>query len=866
VSDPPNRISTAGDTKRGHQAEDRERQPSAVPDAEAELRQKNAKLRRARNALQRELDQKIDELSQLSQELAETRQSLLQAQDELAAELAATRRVHELSTRLATIELQPLLEDVLDASIAIVGADFGNVQLYDPAGGALKIVAQRGFRQDFLDYFDNVHEGTANCGAALERRERVIVEDVLTDALFAPHLHIVTVAGYRAVQSTPLIGRGGEQLGMISTHFRRPHRPSERELRFVDFYAGQAAELIQRKRADETLRKSEERFRRYFELGLIGMAMTSPTKGILEVNDELCRILGYERDELLQKTWAEMTHPEDLAADVAEFDRVMAGEIDGYSLEKRWIRKDGRIIHGIMAAQCMRRADGSVDYFVGLVQDMTERKRAADNLRRSEAHLAEAQRLTHTGSWTWSVSSEEMFCSDELLRIFGQDAAGENPRHEDFLQMIHPEDQFRVRQAFDHAVGTGTDYEAEYRIVRRNGSIGYIQNLAHPVFDDRGYLVEYVGTAMDVTERKKAEQSVRQAHEQVDIIVNSISDQFFGLSRDWRFTYFNPRAERQMRLLGKDPADLIGKVLWDEFPEVPNEAALRRVMTERVPITDELYYAPLGEWVENYMYPSPDGGLVTFQRYITARKRMEEDLRKAHADLADVTRATMMGELAASIAHEINGPLGAIVNNGNACLQLIDAGPEALDEAREALSDIVDDAERAGAIIGRIRALVQRSLTERSLLQLGEAVTQALVFARGELLGRRIAARVELSDDLPLVSGDRVQLQQAFLNLILNAVDAMSAVEEDRRVLVIRGRRDRLDNKPAVSISVEDQGDGLPNDAERLFDAFFTTRSQGMGLGLRISRSIAEAHGGRLWATANEVHGATFHLLLPAAD
>ncbi len=204
---------------------------------------------------------------------------------------------------------------------------------------------------------------------------------------------------------------------MISTHFRHPHRPSERELRFVDLYARQAADMIERKRAEDALRASEERFRRYFELGLIGMAMTSPTKGILEVNDELCRILGYERYELLQKTWAEITHPDDLAADVAQFKRVVAGEIDGYSLDKRWIRKDGAVIDSIMSARCMRRADGSVEYFVGLVLDTTERRRAEEKLRRSEAYLTEAQRLSHTGIGRGMLPTGEIFSSQELLRI-----------------------------------------------------------------------------------------------------------------------------------------------------------------------------------------------------------------------------------------------------------------------------------------------------------------------------------------------------------------------------------------------------------------------------------------------------------------
>jgi PAS domain S-box-containing protein len=1082
-----------------------------IEDAETVFARKSNRLRRARNSLQRELSSRTEEVSQLNQELIADRQTLLSLKDELAAELKSMNELHELSTRLlGHTEIEPLLKEVLEASMALLNADFGNVQLYDPKSHALKIVAQRGFEQDFLDYFDNVQEGTGSCGAALERRERIIVEDVLTDPVFAPHLPIVNAAGYRAVQSTPLTGRGGEMLGMISTHFRQPHRPSERDLRFVDLYARQAADMIERKRAEdelsranakimeilesitdgfsawdrnwryiyanersaqllgkpreqligrsvwdlfpeavgteayhkcqqamaerlsvhfeacfdnrwyenyvyptkeglsvywreitdrkraeEALRASEERFRRYFELGLIGMAMTSPSKGILEVNDELCRILGYERDELLQKTWAEMTHPDDLAVDIAQFNRVLAGEIDGYSLDKRWIRKDGAIIDSIMSAQCMRRADGSVDYFVGLLLDTTERKRAEERLRRSEAYLAEAQRLSYTGSWAWNASTGEIFSSQELLRIFGLEAGPSTPTHETFLMLLHPEDRHRIVDAFDEAAHNRIDYEAEYRIVRPDGSIRHIHNLAHPVLNESGVLVEYIGTAIDITERKQAEESVRQAYEQVDRILDSISDNFFGLSSDGRFTYFNKHAAKQMQILGKDPAHLIGKVAWDEFPDMPNKENVQRVLTERVPITDELYYAPLGEWVENHMYPSPDGGLVTFQRYITERKRTEEALRRseaflaegqkishtgswtvsfpseavfwsketfriygvepdttklsqenvfqlihpedrqfvkgtferavrdqsdfavehrailadgslkhlyalghpiindsgelveyvgtvvdiserkgaeeslqrAYAELAHATRVTTMGELAASIAHEINQPLGAIVNNGNVAIRIATAENTSHDKLVEVLSDIVADANRTSAIIAHIRAVMKNYAPEKTSLQLKDVVEAVLALVQRELDERRVQVRTELPEDLPSVSGDRIQLQQVLLNLVMNGIEAMSDVDEARRILTIGGRRDDLAGQPAVVIAVRDFGNGFsPEDNERLFDAFYTTKPTGMGMGLRISRSIVEMHGGRLWATPNEGQGATFFCALPIAN
>jgi signal transduction histidine kinase len=382
---------------------------------------------------------------------------------------------------------------------------------------------------------------------------------------------------------------------------------------------------------------------------------------------------------------------------------------------------------------------------------------------------------------------------------------------------------------------------------------------------ESGALFEVVGTAVDITERKQADEAVQKAHEQVDLILTSISDQFFALSKNWRFTYFNQHAAAQMRLLGKDPDRLVGRVLWEEFPEVPNEGSLRRVMSERVPVTDELYYPPLGEWVENHMYPSHDGGLVTFQRYITARKRTEEELRKTQAELARVTRITTMGELAGSIAHEINQPLGAIVNNSNVGLRLVEGVHGLPTDLGEILSGIVHDANRASDIITRVWAMTQRTTPERASLQLRDVVADVLALAGCELAERGIDVRTELPEDLLRVSGDRVQLQQVLLNLVMNGIEAMSGVEDERRILTIRGQRDGLDGKPAMLITVQDFGGGFrPEDVDRLFDAFYTTKPHGMGMGLRISRSIVEAHGGLLWATPNEGSGATFSCALPA--
>jgi PAS domain S-box-containing protein len=558
-------------------------------------------------------------LATISRDITERKRAegeLLALKDELAAELMAMTRLHELSTRLlASPELQPLLDEVLDATIALQNADFGLVQLYNPETRMLDLVAHRGFDADFAAFFKTVDEHSAtSCGRALRIGERVIIEDVQTDPNFAPYRQIAAAAGFRAVQSTLLFSRSGAPLGVLSTQFRAPHRPSEHDLRLTDLYARQAAEMIESKRTEEALRASEARFRRYFELGLIGMAMTLPTKGIFEANDELCLILGYERSELLQKTWVELTHPDDLAADVANFERVLAGQIDGYSMDKRWIGKDGRVIDSIMAAKCLRRADGSVDYFVGLVQDITE------------------------------------------------------------------------------------------------------------------------------------------------------------------------------------------------------------------------------------------------------RKRNEEALRKAQAELAHVTRLTTLGEMTASIAHEVNQPLGAIVTNGNASLRLLAHDTPDIAEVREAVDCMISDAMRASQVIKRIRTLLRKTDNVKTLLHINETIREVISMAANELASHQVALRTELAADLPPLMGDRVQLQQVLLNLTLNANEAMSGDGWQPRELLIRSQRRTPDD---ILVSVRDTGTGLQSKTpERVFDAFYTTKESGLGLGLSISRTIIEAHGGRLWATPNKDQGTTMQFTL----
>ena len=246
---------------------------------------------------------------------------------------------------------------------------------------------------------------------------------------------------------------------------------------------------------------------------------------------------------------------------------------------------------------------------------------------------------------------------------------------------------------------------------------------------------------------------------------------------------------------------------------------------------------------------------------ITERKQTEEELREAQVELAHVTRVMTMGELAASIAHEVNQPLAAIVTNANACLRWLAGESPNLDEARETARHIVRDGNRAGDVIGRIRTLVRKTATEKELLDMNQVIREVVALAEGEVRRNGVALRTELAGDLPLILGDRVELQQVVLNLIMNAIEAMSAIGDRPRDLVIRTQRGEVDQ---VRVTVQDSGIGLdPQFMGQIFDAFYTTKSQGMGMGLAISRSIIAAHGGRLWAVPNDGPGMTFEFALP---
>jgi PAS domain S-box-containing protein len=527
-----------------------------------------------------------------------------------------------------------------------------------------------------------------------------------------------------------------------------PERADELD-QLVGAFNGMCASL---QTAYGELRDSEQRFRDYTETASDWLWATDREHRFTFFSEQ-SGVFGYDWGKPIGKRRWDVAadfawEPEKWREHIAALERCEPFRDFVYKVQ----RIDGSLGFVSASGKPVFDAEGRFSGYRGVASDLTDRRRAEQALQRSESYLAEAQRLSHTGSWGWNVATREItHWSQEIYRLYGFDPEAGIPPFEAHLQRIHPEDRARLAEAFERAIGDGAELELVFRIVLPDGATKYIRKIGHPVYAAVGEIVEFVGTDMDITERKRAEAEVRE-----------------------------------------------------------------------------------GE-----------------RRY-----------RAVEMELAHANRVATMGQLSASIAHEVNQPIAAAITNAHSALRWLGARPPDLEEVRQALGRIVRDGNRAGDVIGRIRDLIRKAPPRKDGLEINEAILEVIALTRGEVVKNGVSVQTQLAEGLPLIQGDRVQLQQVILNLIVNAVEAMSGVGEGSRELLISTGKAESDG---VLVAVRDSGPGLaPASLERLFGAFYTTKPGGLGMGLSICRSIIEAHGGRLWATANVPQGAVFQFTVPA--
>jgi PAS domain S-box-containing protein len=669
-----------------------------------------------------------------------------------------------------------ILQTLLEALLRMLRLDLVCVQLKDPTGEAqveiVRIAELRG-------PMPPVHEICEALSQCLENGSRK----------WPPLLRNVLGEGDISIVPLPL-GLQGE-LGVIVAAAERTDFPRQTEALLLSVAANQASigiqearllcdqkrlaseldqrvvqrtaelaaaneelkkELAERRLVEEKLGQEERELKRseVRKAAIVDSALdcivTIDHDGrITEFNPSAEHTFGYRRDKVLGKHLTDVIIPASLREKHRQgFVRYLAtGEARalGKRIEMTAVRADGSEFPVELAITRIP-LEGPPS-FTGHLRDITERKRAEQALRRSEAFLAEAQHLSHTGSFSWRVATDEITWSEQLYRIYELEI-GLPVTLELIRTRVHPEDLTLYERMVEEARVGGNDFEWHYRLLMSDRSIKYMHALAQATLDQDGQL-EYIAAVQDVTARRLAEEARDQARSQ----------------------------------------------------------------------------------------------------------------------LTHVARVTTLGTLTASIAHELNQPLSGIVTNASTCMRMLAADPPNVDGARETARRTIRDGNRASEMITRLRALFGKKSATLQSMDLNEAAQEVVTLSLNELQNNHVILRPELAHELPLVTGDRVQLQQVILNLIRNACDAMSAVDDRPRQLLIRTE---LHGDDQVRLTVEDAGVGFdPQAADRLFESFYTTKNDGMGIGLSVSRSIIESHHGRLWATRNHGPGATFSFTIPCA-
>jgi PAS domain S-box-containing protein len=530
--------------------------------------------------------------------------------------------------------------------------------------------------------------------------------------------------------------------------------------------------------------------------------------------------------------------------------------------EKEYLRKDGSRVPVLIGVASFEE-DGNQG--VAFVLDLTERKcaeQAAEQLAsivESSDDAIVSKDLNGTIE-SWNGGAERLF-GYQASEVIGKS-----------ILIIVPPDRHDAELGILERIRRGERIEPYETVrMREDGSLLDISLTVSPLRDAGGRIIGASKIGRDITERKRAEQALRESEAKFRDCAETASDWFWEIGPDYKFTLLTENA------FGSDPAGRIGTVCWDHALDLESEPEkwqlLRATLDSRKPFRDFVYCSAGRNGSPMYVKASGKPMFDAngeFRGYrgtgtdVTALMRAQEEherLRRLESDFAHMNRVSMMGELAASLSHEITQPIASARNNARAAQNFLDMHPPDLGEVREALGCVVGDTDRAGDMIDRIRDHMKKAPPRKGQFDLNEAINEVIVLGQSAIIKNGVWVQTRLSEGLYPVHGDRVQLQQVVLNLLLNAVEAMGSVEAKPRDLLISTEQDLT----GVLVAVRDSGPGLdPSHLERVFDAFYTTKSSGMGMGLSICRSIIEAHGGRLWAEANEPRGAIFQFTLPA--
>jgi PAS domain S-box-containing protein len=615
-----------------------------------------------------------------------------------------------------------------------------------------------------------------------------------------------------------------------------------------------------------TLQASEERLRLVINTIPAHVWSALPDGSVDFISERWLESTGLSVEEGLSWGWGSVVHPDDLARYVDEW---RAALVTGKAMESeaRVRRADGQYRWLLIRNVPLRDKLGNIVKWYGTSIDIEDRKRAEERVRQDERELRQLIEVMPQHVIVLEPDGSLLYVN-QVAREYTGLTLEDSVAKDALAKIVHPDDLEAFLGERQGAIAGGVPWETEARVRGKDGEYRSFLIRINPLRDEQGRILRWYGTRTDIEDRKRAEDALRRSQ--------AYLSEAQTLSRTGSFGWHVSSGEvswsdETFRIFECDPANFRPSV--DSIVQRIHPEDIRRVRREfergakdgtavdlehrlRMPDGSVKYVHVFAHGVRD---ASGQVEFVGAVMDVTASKQAQEALRQAHATLAYFTRVTTLGEMAASIAHEVNQPIAAAITNSNTCVRWLMRDPPDLEEAREAASRSVKDATRAADIIKRIRLLFKKGAVQPEPVDANEVVREMIVLLRNEADRYSVSIRTDLAADLPRVRVDPVQLQQVFMNLMLNGIEAMKGVNVARE-LTIKSRQ--ADNSHLL-ISISDTGVGLvPEQAEQIFEAFFSTKPDGTGMGLPISRSIIESHGGRLWATANSGQGATFHFTL----
>jgi PAS domain S-box-containing protein len=624
-------------------------------------------------------------------------------------------------------------------------------------------------------------------------------------------------------------------------------------------------DIDERKRAEDALRASERNLKLITDT-IPALAWSARPDGSADFfNQHYLDFIGLSAEQASGWGWTVAVHPDDLNGLAATWQRIMTSEAPGEA-EARLRRHDGVYRWFLFRTNPLRDEKGNIAKWYGINTDIEDRKRAEDALRKSERQFRLLVETIPALVWCGTPEGELDYLNQRAVEYLGHTA--ESLSGGRWLELVHPDQRDATVRRWLHSATTGSSYDDVYQLRRADGQYRWIQSVGEPFHDSDGRIAYWYGQIVDIDDRKRAEAGLRQAYghlaeaQRLSKTGSFITD-LLADHRDWseeafRIFEFEPRTSITLQTIRGlvHPEDLpVYDAAYERAIEGVGFDMAFRIITS---VGNLKHLHAVGHVMEEIAGRPVFIGAI---QDVTESKVAEEALNRARSELAHVARVTTLSTLTASIAHEVNQPLSGIITNAGTCLRMLDANPPNVDGARETARRTIRDGNRASEVVTRVRALFSKKEFTLEPLDLNEATREVVTLSLSDLQRNRVIVQSELEDDLPSITGDRVQLQQVILNLLRNASDAMVDVHDRPRRLLIRTEREGSDR---VRVTVRDAGTGFDRQCmDKLFDAFYTTKGDGMGIGLSVSRSIVERHHGRLWAEPNDGPGATFSFSIP---